>query len=450
MTSRSSNLAIVGGGITGLTLSISLTKHGISHTLYESAAGFGEIGAGVGFEPNFVRTMGLISPALQEAFLTCADAKRPEAFDKTPAFFQYRIGDLRVPERKGLKDNLVAIKKDGTEVKIGEKLFDWRSRPGLRGGVHRAHLLDELVKLVPPHICKFKKRLIDVMEAEDGSGDAVLSFADGTTATHSAVLGCDGIKSRTREIVLGGKEEARAVFSGKYAYRGLIPMSKAVKFMGDYLPLRSQMFAGYHGHVLTFPIAKGTIMNVVAFSSRPTWESEKWVVDSSREEMLKDYETWSPMIKELIAAMPEKPDIWALFNHRPAKTYHQTKPKIVLVGDAAHASTPHQGAGAGVGVEDCYILGEILAAVSGNEDLEKAFKVYDEIRRPRSLKLVETSRTGAQLYELESELGDDFEAIEDRMETRMDWLWDYDIAEDREKALQILKGSANAGSSARL
>lgn len=49
-TSKPFNLAIVGGGIAGLTLSISLTKRSIPHTLYESAAAFGEIGAGVGFQ----------------------------------------------------------------------------------------------------------------------------------------------------------------------------------------------------------------------------------------------------------------------------------------------------------------------------------------------------------------------------------------------------------------
>ena len=49
------NLAIVGGGIAGLTLALALLKHNIPITIYESAAEFGEIGAGVGFEPAMVR-----------------------------------------------------------------------------------------------------------------------------------------------------------------------------------------------------------------------------------------------------------------------------------------------------------------------------------------------------------------------------------------------------------
>jgi salicylate hydroxylase len=92
-------------------------------------------------------------------------------------------------------------------------------------------------------------------------GDALLHFADGSTAKHSAVLGCDGIKSRTRSLVLGDSEATDAVFSGKYAYRGLIPMTKAVEIMGNDQPRTPQMYVGYHGHVLTFPIANGTICN---------------------------------------------------------------------------------------------------------------------------------------------------------------------------------------------
>jgi salicylate hydroxylase len=90
----------------------------------------------------------------------------------------------------------------------------------------------------------------------------VLHFADGSTAQHDAVLGCDGIKSRTRSLVLGDSDATAAVFSGKYAYRGLISMAKAVEIMGnDEVPKTNQMYVGYHGHVLTFPIANGTMFN---------------------------------------------------------------------------------------------------------------------------------------------------------------------------------------------
>lgn len=92
-------------------------------------------------------------------------------------------------------------------------------------------------------------------------GDAVLHFADGTSVQHTAVLGCDGIKSRIRPIVLGESNPSAAVFSGKYAYRGLVPMEKAIEILGEEQTKTSQMHLGYHGHVLTFPIANGSILN---------------------------------------------------------------------------------------------------------------------------------------------------------------------------------------------
>lgn len=248
--SKPFNLAIIGGGIAGCLLSIALSKHSIPHTLYESASKFGEIGAGVGFQPRMVETMGLIAPEVRQAFLNCA-----EWVDDDEPYFEVRVGD----RRRAKNGDGVVWTKEGKEFRIGEKLFEWPARKGPRGGVHRAHFLDELVKLIPSHIPQFKKKLVDVKEADDGSGDAVLVFADGTTAQHSAVMGCDGIKSRTRELVLG-KEEAKPVFSGKYAYRGLISMDKALEILGQ-AARKCQMYMGYHGHVLTFPIAKGTIMN---------------------------------------------------------------------------------------------------------------------------------------------------------------------------------------------
>lgn len=91
----------------------------------------------------------------------------------------------------------------------------------------------------------------------------MIHFADGTTAQHTAVVGCDGIKSCVRPIVLGDEDTAAAVFSGKYAYRGLVPMNKAVEILGEEEPKTPQMHLGYHGHVLTFPIANGKILNGV-------------------------------------------------------------------------------------------------------------------------------------------------------------------------------------------
>jgi salicylate hydroxylase len=177
---------------------------------------------------------------------------------------------------------------------------------------------------------------------------------------------------------------------------------------------------------------------VVAFSSRPTWTHSDWVVQTSREDMLEDYEHWSPKVRALMANV-QSPDIWALYNHPPASTYYSSEPLICLVGDAAHASTPHQGAGAGMCIEDAYILSQLLSTCHSAKDLESAFHAYDVVRRPRSQKLVKTSKEAGMLWDFEGEgIVDDLEALEGNAVTRMSWIWDHNISEDLKKARTVL------------
>jgi salicylate hydroxylase len=215
------------------------------------------------------------------------------------------------------------------------------------------------------------------------------------------------------------------------------------------------MYCGYKGHVLTFPIANGSIMNgmhsptlshckyalisflVVAFSSRDEWTDPEWVVKTSKASMLQDFANWTPTVQAIMTNM-KNPDIWALFNHLPAHTFYQARPRVCLIGDAAHASTPHQGAGAGMCIEDCYVLSEVLAEVTSADGLEKAFRAYDEVRRPRALKLVKTSREAGMLWDLEGTEGEDLEAFELNACRRMGWIWDHDIDADLERALALL------------
>jgi salicylate hydroxylase len=246
------SLAVVGGGISGLVLGLTLLEYNIPITIYEAASHFGEIGAGVAFGPNACRAMQQLSPKICEAFSKCRTGNGDDS--KSDSWFTVRVGD-------GRKANKEGYVREGK--KVGDGIFEIRlPSGGGRGGVLRAHFLDELVKEVPDDVAKFDKRLVDMAEADDGSGDMVLKFADGSTAKHTAVIGCDGIKSFTRKWVVGRDNPAStAVFSGKYAYRGLIPMDKAVELVGSEAARNSQLYLGYHGHLLTFPIAHGKIMN---------------------------------------------------------------------------------------------------------------------------------------------------------------------------------------------
>ncbi|KAJ5020363.1 hypothetical protein J3E73DRAFT_413018 [Bipolaris maydis] len=358
--SKPYSLAIVGGGISGLALAIALLQHNVPLTIYEAASHLGKLH---------------MSPKIYQAFLKCKTGNAYES--KANSWFTVRVGDAR----KADKDGYVREGK-----KVGDPVFEILLPPGgERGGVYRAHFLDELVKDVPDHVAKFDKRLVDMEEA------------DGSTAQHTAVI--------------GDNPASEAVFSGKYAYRGLIPMDEAVELLGDEAARNSQMFLGYHGHLLTFPISHGKIMNVVAFNSRETWDSEKWVVTTSKQDMQADFAEWGPHVQKIIGAM-QNPDIWALFMHPPCETY--TKGRVCLLGDAAHATTPHQGAGAGMCMEDAHVLAGLIKDANSTEELMCAFRTFDEVRRERTQKLVTTSYETGQVYDFEL-LGDDLDKIEEKL-----------------------------------
>ncbi|KAF0331199.1 mannitol 1-phosphate dehydrogenase [Colletotrichum asianum] len=409
------NVAVVGGGIAGLTLTLQLLLQRIPTTLYEQAPQFGEIGAGVSFGPNALRAMSLISPHVRNAFEAQATYNQSE--DHKGVWFDFRYGEsCDGKHREG--DLIHRLECDGGQTSI-----------------HRAHFLDELVKLLPDGIAKFGKRCVDY---EDDGKSVLLKFQDGTTARHDAVIACDGIKSKLRSVMLGENDPAaKAVFSGKCAYRGLIPIAEAQELLGEELAGNAQMYCGRHGHILTFSVAKGKYMNVVAMRSKDDWKSDNWVVSVNKEEMLADFEGWSEQARRIIQMM-QKPDVWALFDHPPSHTFF--KGRVCLLGDAAHASTPHKGSGAGMAIEDAYVMGNLLSLISSPEEIEPAFAVYNKTRKERSQNLVTDSREQGQLYELEFK--DDPEWIAENLSTRMDWIWKYDLTQELEKGRRMLETKA--------
>ncbi|PQE03389.1 mannitol 1-phosphate dehydrogenase protein [Rutstroemia sp. NJR-2017a BBW] len=442
---KSFHVAVIGGGIGGLCMGIGLLHQKISCTIYESAPAFAEIvrlpskplarrkannsqGAGVSFGPNAIRAMALIDPAIQKGFENCVTSNAyPE---KKDVWFDFRMGMAE----EGWKD----LEGKQPPAKEGDYLTKVIAAPVGQASVHRAHFLDELVKLIPVENAQFGKRLQNI---EEKDGRLQLTFRDGTTAEADAVIGCDGMKSSTRRIVLGDNHHATLPqFTGKYAYRGLVPMEKAVEVVGDELARNSQMYLGHHGHIVTFPIEKGETMNVVAFQTKKDgkWENENWVLPMKESDMSEDFKDWGKDVKHVLSLM-QKPDIWALFDHPPAPTYY--KNCIALLGDAAHASTPYQGAGAGQAIEDAFVLSNLLGDITDAGDIEKAFHAYDAVRRPRSQKVVTTSREAASIYEFEdAELGMDLQKIRQRVDQRYKWIWDEDLPAQLERAREIMRG----------
>lgn len=90
-------------------------------------------------------------------------------------------------------------------------------------------------------------------------------------------------------------------------------------------------------------------------------------------------------------------------------------------------------------IEDVYILSHLLSKCHSKDDLPAVFQAYDAVRRPRSQKLVKTSREAGMLWEFEGEgVGDDLEAFEENAVNRMSWIWDHDISKDLEYARTLM------------
>ena len=426
-------IAIAGGGIAGLCLTIGLLRYPhIEVHIYEAAAKFSEIGAGVAFGINAQRALCLLDPRIKPAYEKIGTTNVSSNVDKGNGKSTYFKVQLGMDHRDG-------------KTKAGDTICEVMCQGGF-SSVHRANFLEEMVAILPAdirrHNVSFGHRVVDIKEGEGRKG-VLLSFANGKTATADALIGCDGIKSEIRKILLGrASSEASAKFTGKYAYRGLIPMEKAAAALGENIARNSRHYHGYDGHVLTFPIEKGKTMNVVAFRTKVDgkWEDEEWIKPAERKDMESDFRGWGDSVQKILKMM-QKCDKWALFDHPHATTYHKDG-NICLVGDAAHASTPHQGSGAGMAVEDAYVLSGLLGEIRDTNDLESAFVAYEKIRMERTQRLVQSSREQAMIYEWQADgIGDNLQKISEILPYRWDWIWDEDLEDELKEGISILQRS---------
>ena len=180
------------------------------------------------------------------------------------------------------------------------------------------------------------------------------------------------------------------------------------------------------------------LLNVVAFvtDTREWPYKEKLVGPGSKEEAVEAFKGFGPAIRSIIDLLPEHPDRWAVFDtfDNPAPTY--VKGRVCVSGDAAHASSPHHGAGAGFCIENAVVLATLMQDVQsklwGPADSSRkhslvrtAFATYDRVRLHRTQWLVDTSRFVGELYEWQH--GRDPDKMGQEIDSRSRRIWDYDI-----------------------
>ena len=124
----------------------------------------------------------------------------------------------------------------------------------------------------------------------------------------------------------------------------------------------------------------------------------------------------------------------------PAPTYHNKA--VSMLGDAAHATTPFQGQGAGQAIEDALVLETLLGKVEDKSQISNAFSAYDQVRRPRSQKIVSTSRDAGELMGMRKEgVGNDLEKMKKEFESRMHWIWGRDLRDQNREAVRLFQES---------
>lgn len=123
-----------------------------------------------------------------------------------------------------------------------------------------------------------------------------------------------------------------------------------------------------------------------------------------------------------------------LWEHPNAVSY--VSGPVCVTGDAAHSTTPWMGSGGGMSIEDSLILSTLLGRAKTPVEATTALKVYDQVRRPRTQRIVESSRaTGDMLigvHELDPETSKSFMS-------RWDFIIDIDMEKHRDEALQMME-----------
>ncbi|SCV73280.1 BQ2448_7206 [Microbotryum intermedium] len=448
-------IAIVGGGIAGLTAAIAVLhyskqnlKSNVRLDVYESAAAFAEIGAGVALGPNAQTSLRLIG---------CG-----EALERVAGKQGQTDDDLWFDFLIGAKDH----------PQSGADIHSLRGKMAGRGNVHRADFLEGLIQLLPPDQAHFKKRCINYTPHTSG---VTLHFADSTTAEADVLVASDGIKSALREAMYvrkGYKDEGLVVQRARYsewiAWRGLVERAEFERIFGQ-SACDKRMLLGHGRHILHFPVRGGALINIVAFVKDPTHaklggHTSPWWEARPKAEMLEDFASFNETSLELLKAIND-PSIWGIFELPLIP--HAVDERIVLIGDAvrmlllpncilrnqpptnspappllkAHATTPHQGSGAGQAIEDGLFIASLLTnplltnptmpSSMRATSLRTALTLYESTRHPRGRRVQSTSYEAGLLYEfLDPIAGDDIHKIGENLSERMSWIWEMDLEKE--------------------
>ncbi|MBO9465823.1 FAD-dependent oxidoreductase [Tropicibacter sp. R15_0] len=331
------SVLIVGGGIGGLTAAIALRRKGYPVEIAERDPKWSVYGVGIIQQMNVVRAMGELG--VLDAYLSKASG-----FDTTTVF----VGPQGVQQAKFDTPRLA-----------GEQ---YPSNAGIRRRDLQQVLGDEAKRLG----AKVRLGLTISDFSEDESGVDV-NFSDGTQGRYDVVIGADGVFSQMRQTIFPDAASPR--YTGQWVWRYNLPRPKDLEGI--------QIFAGPCNAGLV-PMTD-ELMYMFVVSEEP--EGMMLDVQGSAAAMRERAKLAAPQLTDLVAQITDDQEVVArpmeviLLQNQP---WH--KGRVVLIGDAVHASTPHLAQGAGMAIEDAMVLAEELEKA---DEVSAAFEAFQRRRTER-------------------------------------------------------------------
>ena len=343
-TMLSLDVAVIGAGIGGLTTAIALQQRGIDAHVYESAPSIRSAGAGLMVSPNAMQVLRRLGIA-EQVIAAGLPLERAEIHDA----------------RSGL---LQSIDLADAHRRFGEPTV----------AIHRRRLHEILIAQLPAD-CVHVGAACESILIQDGW--PAVRFTDGRVIISDVVVGADGQRSAVRDFVAPGHALR---YSGQTSYRAIASLDLPPEFAGT-----SREIWSAHCRFGYAAVAPGEVYWFVA-ADAPAGESRTPPENANElRAMLASFP--KPVSLLLDATAPV--DILRTDMYDLAPFEGWSRDRVVLLGDAAHATTPNLGQGAAQAIEDALVLADQLDTHSRVAD---ALQSYELIRQPKTRFIIERSR----------------------------------------------------------
>jgi len=355
-------IAIVGGGICGLSLALNLHARGIACRVYEAVPQMKELGVGITLLPHGMREF---------TALGLGDRLFAAGIENAESCFFNRFGQLIYKEPCG--------KRAGYQYpEVGIH----------RGRLHLALYRAVLERLGPASVTT-DRLCVGVEQDENGARLAFKETSSGRELPPVAadiVIACDGVNSAVRNQFVGDG----VVFTGINTWRG-VTRHKPILSGRSYLRIGSILT----GKIVIYPIVDdidgegNQLINWTTEFKRDTTEMNDWNKPGDLADFIAVYESWRFDWLD-VAALIRKSDFifeYPMVDKDPLPRW--TFGRATLAGDAAHPMYPRGSNGSAQAVIDARVLAECLATGGDPRD---ALQAYEAARREATGKVVRTNR----------------------------------------------------------